>query len=1025
MKPVRLTIQAFGPFAGREVVDFRDGVASGLFGIYGQTGSGKSTIFSAMTFSLFGEASKPEQDATSLRSDHADPSLPTEVEFVFDIGERRFLVRRRPDQTRPKQRGTGETCDPHVAWLFDATGLTVEEISGGNTGKIIAEKKVGAVREAVTDLLGYGAEQFRQIVLLPQGKFETFLAAKTDARLAILRELFDVSLYRRLAAKLKEDSAAIERKVRQDREVCVARVTAEGFESTEALAEGIDAVQIQHEDMVRSEAEAAKAVNGARTELETANKLEALFIGAEKAKSDLRSLLANTDDMCALKDRITNARRAQTIVDVEDFLLETTGDVSTRTEKAEEKLRLSEAASSAADAASEALKTERARENEIDDLRKEIEGIERLQRTLAEAEGLEALAQEATNVLATEQGKLDANDQLSNELLGQKNSHEQYIRVARDNESARRDLKAAHASLDAALQAAERFEKAEKARDDANIKVSRLKTELEGLTDLADDAKASFEIAEANLAAAQAMYLAAKLVHGEACPVCGSSEHPAPATGSSEHAGLDAAFRSAKTIWEKARHERQQGERLLASAEGALKERQDRLAELPKPDQSAASLREQLGAVTQEIEALGDEIDFAASERRLAALAREVMDAEACRDAARAIRDEAKQQEGLARGRLEQALSTIPAELRDKDAIERALATARDTMAKRKAARDAAETAAGAGREAALAAKKDADAAKESLADAVRRREKADASFRGRLAESGLTESLYQSFKPLIGTIENDIATVDEFERHLDIARQNDESAHNAIAGSERPDLKPLDAALQQAEDMLKRETDKRAQVAARLHHIQKLRSEISEALLRLDQAEAESASLRGLAALFNAENGLRLDLETYAIGAMFDQVLHSANQRLGPMTNGRYSLDREAEENGGRARRGLGIRVLDVYTGKPRSPSTLSGGETFIAALALALGLSDVVESVSGKVRLDTIFIDEGFGSLDTDNDSGTLDLVLQALTDLVSQRRSVGLISHVPLVQGAIPNGFYVRKEVRGSRIEVRGAN
>jgi hypothetical protein len=124
------------------------------------------------------------------------------------------------------------------------------------------------------------------------------------------------------------------------------------------------------------------------------------------------------------------------------------------------------------------------------------------------------------------------------------------------------------------------------------------------------------------------------------------------------------------------------------------------------------------------------------------------------------------------------------------------------------------------------------------------------------------------------------------------------------------------------------------------------------------------------------------------------------------------------------RARRGLGIRVCDVYTGKPRSPATLSGGETFIAALALALGLSDVVESASGKVRLDTIFIDEGFGSLDTENESGTLDQVLQTLTNLVSQRRAVGLISHVPLVQETVPNGFYVRKEARGSRIESRGA-
>jgi exonuclease SbcC len=190
----------------------------------------------------------------------------------------------------------------------------------------------------------------------------------------------------------------------------------------------------------------------------------------------------------------------------------------------------------------------------------------------------------------------------------------------------------------------------------------------------------------------------------------------------------------------------------------------------------------------------------------------------------------------------------------------------------------------------------------------------------------------------------------------------------------------------------------------------------------RMIVLEVRTGALRELARLFNAENGLRLNLETYAIGAMFDYVLGAANRRLGPMTNNRYNLERDTERAGGRSRQGLGIAVFDRYTGKKRPPSTLSGGETFIAALSLALGLSDVVEIVNGKIHLDAIFIDEGFGSLDTENESGTLDQVLQVLTQLVSQRRVVGVISHVHQVQQVIPNGFYVRKEPGGSRIEAR---
>ena len=153
----------------------------------------------------------------------------------------------------------------------------------------------------------------------------------------------------------------------------------------------------------------------------------------------------------------------------------------------------------------------------------------------------------------------------------------------------------------------------------------------------------------------------------------------------------------------------------------------------------------------------------------------------------------------------------------------------------------------------------------------------------------------------------------------------------------------------------------------------------------------------------------------------MFDQVLQAANLRLQPMSSGRYSLEREFEGKGG-GRRGLGICVHDIHTGKARATATLSGGETFIAALSLALGLSDIVESVSGHIRLDTIFIDEGFGSLDTDNDTGTLDQVLQTLQDLVGDNRAVGLISHVQLVQHAIPNGFTIKKTATGSHVEAR---
>ena len=237
-----------------------------------------------------------------------------------------------------------------------------------------------------------------------------------------------------------------------------------------------------------------------------------------------------------------------------------------------------------------------------------------------------------------------------------------------------------------------------------------------------------------------------------------------------------------------------------------------------------------------------------------------------------------------------------------------------------------------------------------------------------------------------------------------------------------RPDLAALRRSHEALAQMLGEATEARVGAKNRVEHLGRLRAGLEDTLRKLDEAESASGPLRGLAALVNGQNAQRLTLETFAIGEMFDQVLEAANLRLGPMTSGRYKLERDLD-GAGRGSRGLGIQVFDVHTGKSRATTTLSGGETFIAALSLALGLADAVESASGKVRLDTIFIDEGFGSLDTENGSGTLDQVLQVLNSIVRQNRAVGLISHVPLVQEAIPNGFYIRKGLAGSSIEERG--
>ena len=537
----------------------------------------------------------------------------------------------------------------------------------------------------------------------------------------------------------------------------------------------------------------------------------------------------------------------------------------------------------------------------------------------------------------------------------------------------------------------------------------------------ADEARARTEEAERDLSAAQALHLASKLRAGSPCPVCGATEHPAPATGRIDNAGLDRAFRQARAGWQEADDASRVAAETLAGLKSTLAARQDVLAGLDRPEETSENLAKEIAAGRRALTDLGPEVDIEAAEAAIEGLDEELTRLECRRDELRDAVAECRQETAKVAARRDEMLSAVPEAMRDAEALAAARAAASRDLAGLQAARIAAENAARETRDASIGAEKDREAAAQLLSNWQERRRKAEEAFRARLFLAGLSEGEFRDLKPAIDTLDRDREAVDEYRRKLQNAEEAATEAAAAIEALVRPDLPLLDEKLREAGDSLTRATELRIATAGRVDHLTRLRDSLAETLRSLDRAEATSGPLRMLAALVNGNNPQKLDLKTFAIGAMFDRVLEAANLRLGPMIS-RYRLERDLE-GGGRGRRGLGIQVFDMHTGKSRPTSTLSGGETFIAALALALGLADVVESASGKVRLDTIFIDEGFGSLDTENGSGTLDQVLHALNTLVSQNRAVGLVSHVPLVQEAIPNGFYVRKGLAGSSVEARG--
>ncbi|MEH0074781.1 SMC family ATPase [Pannonibacter sp. Pt2] len=1022
MRPVRLTLQAFGPYPGRVTIDFRKAVDAGLFGIYGQTGSGKSTIFSAMTFALFGEAAKAEQDTSSLRSDHADADMLTEVEFVFDIAERRYAALRRPEQMRLKTRGGGETRSAHEAYLFDATGLEPEEISQAQRGRIIAEKKVRDVDAAIEDLLGYGARQFRQIVLLPQGRFEAFLAAKTKERLEILRELFDVSRYEALMADLKSEAEAAERHVREELALSARQLNAEGFESFDALDEGIEAAQAHLAGLELALTAAKAETEAAEKRLRLAETLEEKFDAAAQAQARLAEMEARRPKIEALAGLVRQADLARGLLDAEERVK----DASAETAKAAGALRLAtESAEKTAKAAAEAeaaLKREEARSDEVETLRRRKDELVRYGRVLEATAGSEETAtaalkaqEDAAAKLETAQGRLAG-------LRQERDRVQETQKVQRETERQRALLTGQHRELDARHAAASAYARALEEVSAARNAEERQRLVHAAAQERAGQAHLDLDTAEQNLSGAQALHLAAWLEPGSPCPVCGATEHPAPATGEAANANLDTAFRTAKAAWEAASREVGEAAEKLAGLKATLAEREARLAALAQPEEPAPRLAGQLKQLADALSALGPEADAASAEDGLAALDRQLAALELERDGLRDQFEESRNRATAAISARDSQLADVPAALRSTQALLAALNKASQALDTLVAGQMAAATAARTARETALAAARDLENAKTQHLSCQERQQKAEEAFSARLAAAGLSLDAFQSLKPAVATLEADRQAVEAFWLEHRSAEDAAKAAVLAIGDASRPETARLRAEHAALTAKLTLAAEERAAAASRAAHLERVKTSLSAMIGKAKAAEAESAPLRALSALVNGANPQKLTLETFAIGAMFDQVLEAANLRLAPMTASRYRLERDMDGTGA-GKRGLGIQVFDMHTGKARGTGTLSGGESFIAALALALGLADVVEGASGKVRLDTIFIDEGFGSLDTENGSGTLDQVLQVLGALVSQNRAVGLISHVPQVQEAIPNGFHIRKSAAGSSIEERG--
>lgn len=1018
MRPLKLKMTAFGPYKECETIDFRELGDRGLFAISGPTGSGKTTIFDAICYALYGKASGEEREDRSMRSDFADDQVHTEVELWFESGGATYRIMRRM---------------PHVkAGNKSATGDRIElfRVDGESEKPVTDRQMTTEVNAKVADLIGFSHDQFSQIVMLPQGEFRKLLTSDTENKEKIFRKIFRTKKYKDMEAVLKERKSAVEAEWKKAsgriawqsrhlldtlpdlREELGASLSDE-HPNTGKVIEGL----FDEQERRTAEAERlAKEVEQREVDLAEANRrlsaaeeLNTRLVEWEEKKRQLSQLNEQLPIMEEKRRAVTLARLAARIRPFEEKMSEAEQEQKQAVQAVEQADQTLTALQQAeAEAASRAFEV-REQDPHIDAKRREAERLEearpRLQereqalQDLATAGAVQSRLLEGTESLRTDAGKLRNRQESLREdvsaleaaLACTDDLHERLTSTERDCE-----LLAEHLRLQETVKnAAETAERDVRWKEEAESMLERLKKQLQD---------------------SQAAALAVHLHDGSPCPVCGSAEHPAPARAAD---GPDAEeLEAAEATFLRAQSDALSSSGALQIQSGLLEKAADRLAGRGLEASGAADI---LSVKKKEAEQLKDDIAAAKSRRnRLASVRKdeETLRVKADEMAARLT----KLTEELAgtSNRIASLKATIaglersiPEGYGDIRTLEASLAEFRNQIGNHDRLKEQLEAAA-------ANASDKRKAAEQSLAFARSQKEKAEnrlvaaaAAFQEKLAASTFNSSgAYRAALMPDHLADEMEAAIRSFENDLHAVRLRESELAASLEGSDRADLVGLRKLAENAKVAFEQAQERLIHSRNTLNTIRKGIAAMREAAAEAEAMEKKLGKVAGLHDLIRGQNADKLSFERYLQIEYLERILLAANERLKDLSNGQFELLRSDRQEARGRQSGLGIDVYDAYTGQARDVRTLSGGEKFNASLSLALGMADVIQGFGGNIRVDTMFIDEGFGSLDPES----LQKAIEALIGLQRNGRVVGVISHVEELKSAMPAVLKVTKSKAG---------
>jgi exonuclease SbcC len=993
MKPLKLSIQAFGPFAGSEDVDFTKLGTSPLFLINGPTGAGKTSILDALCFALYGQTTGNERDGTQMRCDHAERKVLTEVSLEFALANKRFLIRRVPMQARAKKHGDGTTTKPAEAQL--------RELDGSEDGRLMVSKSVGEANDEIKQLIGLGVEQFRQVMVLPQGKFRELLLADSKDREAIFSKLFATHIYKKIENSLKEKASGIQKAVEHHQSEIKGILQGAEVSSEAELDHDLTQLKPQLIEAEEIKSKAQEALKQVQRDKDQAIALNMRFDELAKKETELTMQQAKEGEMDAKQTLLDLSLKAKGIYHVYTIQQSEAKKLANiRQQNAVCKVTLTSARESHIQA-SEQLEKAKSAAIVVDGLKAEQAELQRHERQMVELASARAnlslkmatarkskrslddkktnLGSLAQELIENEQGLVDHVKKLE-----QLAPEQQLLTVLGEKLTEREGLEKIRGSIQKVLEQKLQSEK-------------QVKTQIIAF-DLAKRNAAKTELAWHS---GQAALLAEELKDDHPCPVCGSKDHPEPANASSDGELITKQqVETARELETQARDNMQAAKdalaqivsqlevltiRLLAAEQSLGKYAAQTIDELQQQRQSVQSGVDTLIVLKSQKEKL---------EKRLAQI--KTIQASG-REALAALETKGASDNELliqARTSAEQLEKQIPEKYRQADGLALAIQEISTNIKALVKGLNNAEQALK-GKQTAL----DQAISGERALSTQLEEQDGLASASSTAWQTALMESDFENIEQF-----SNARLDDDRQSYLKIEVDNYRSALASLKGmvqqliialteKQKADVDVIEQQLTEKTDTFKNKDNVWRELQARSNSLHSVKAKLVKAFAANEVLNKQYAIFGTLNNVANGATGNKISLQRFVLSVLLDDVLIQASHRLHIMSKGRYQLVRKEDRAKGNKASGLELEVEDGDTGKLRSVATLSGGESFMAALSLALGLSDVVQSYAGGIRLDALFIDEGFGSLDQES----LDGAIKVLIDLQASGRMIGIISHV----------------------------